>query len=226
FGGVAQKVGKSFDAEFEKLIAELDKDGFVREVTAAASTTTQSRPTISSQSRPTVPAAKAPAAKDDLDFTTIMPAIKRAPAPAPRPAAPDATAQQRAKEQEAALYKARQEAEAREAEERQRREEEDRRLKEKEDAARRAREEEEVRAHQAREMEEARVRAGQRKREQEDERARKAGLETQMRLPTQPPSDAAKASGGSLDALMADLDSFSQREDEERQARQADDRKL
>src|SRR5947208_1499024 len=60
-GEVAQKVGKSFDAEFEKLIAQLDQDGFVREVTAAASTTTQSRPTISSQSRPTVPAAKAPA---------------------------------------------------------------------------------------------------------------------------------------------------------------------
>src|SRR2546423_7477042 len=77
-GEVAQKVGKSFDAEFEKLIAQLDKDGFVREVTAgAAASSTQSRPTVSSQSRPTVPAAKAPAPKggaDDLDFTTIMPA--------------------------------------------------------------------------------------------------------------------------------------------------------
>ncbi len=119
-GEVAQKVGKSFDAEFEKLIAQLDKDGFVREVAAAAS---------SSQSRPAVatvkPGAKAPAAKasssssggaDDLDFTTIMPAIK----PAARPLAPAAApskaqvsdAALRAKEQESALYKARQEAEA------------------------------------------------------------------------------------------------------------------
>ena len=47
-GEVAQKVGKSFDAEFEKLITQLDKDGFVREVAAgaAASSTTQSRPVL------------------------------------------------------------------------------------------------------------------------------------------------------------------------------------
>ena len=54
-GEVAQKVGKSFDAEFEKLIAQLDKDGFVREVAAAASS-------AASQSRPAVAAAK-PSAK-------------------------------------------------------------------------------------------------------------------------------------------------------------------
>jgi hypothetical protein len=119
-GEVAHKVGKSFDAEFEKLIAQLDKDGFVREVAAAAASSSQSRPAV-----PTVrPGAKAPAAKassssggaDDLDFTTIMPAIK----PAARPLAPAAApskaqvsdAALRAKEQESALYKARQEAEA------------------------------------------------------------------------------------------------------------------
>jgi hypothetical protein len=120
-GEVAQKVGKSFDAEFEKLIAQLDKDGFVREVTAAAPSSSQSRPAV-----PTVkPGAKAHAARasstssggaDDLDFTTIMPAIK----PAARPLAPAAApskaqvsdAALRAKEQESALYKARQEAEA------------------------------------------------------------------------------------------------------------------
>jgi actin-related protein len=118
-GEVAQKVGKSFDAEFEKLIAQLDKDGFVREVSAAAASSSQSRPAV-----PAVkPGAKAPAARssssggaDDLDFTTIMPAIK----PAARPLAPAAApskaqvsdAALRAKEQESALYKARQEAEA------------------------------------------------------------------------------------------------------------------
>src|SRR4051812_50040612 len=31
---VAQKVGKPFDAAFEKLITQLDKDGFIREVSA------------------------------------------------------------------------------------------------------------------------------------------------------------------------------------------------
>src|ERR1044071_4809208 len=59
-GEVAQKVGKSFDAEFEKLIAQLDKDGLGRGAGAAA-------PPGASQSRPGVapakPAAKAPAAK-------------------------------------------------------------------------------------------------------------------------------------------------------------------
>src|SRR5919108_1724824 len=99
-GEVAQKVGKSFDAEFEKLITQLDKDGFVREVTAGSSTTSQAIPVIK-------PAAKAAGGANDLDFTGIMPALKRAPpAPAapPRPAKPDAT-----KLQEQALYKARQE---------------------------------------------------------------------------------------------------------------------
>jgi len=376
---VAQKVGKSFDAEFEKLISQLDKEGFVREVAAgaAAASSTQSRPAV-----PTVkqPAARAPAAKaasaaggDDLDFTSIMPAIKRAPAAAPPPKAapptqPDMAAQQRAKEQEAALYKARKEAEARaqaerdrmrqemeakaraeaeakiraetekkvreevsakvkadaeaktkaardavvmriaaeaqakidaerrvreeserkakedaekarreaeelrqkldeerkareaaelkrreeeerrrqeeeerrgreeaerqlrEAEERQRREEEDRRLQEKEEAARRAREEEAVRAHQAREMEEARARARQRAREPDEERPRRAEDETRLRQQALPaaarPAEPSKETGGSLDALMADLDSFSQREEEERAAREEVDRKL
>ena len=113
---VAQKVGKSFDAEFEKLIAMLDKEGFVREVAAAAAASTPSRPAV--------PPARAPAAKpaapassggaDDLDFTSIMPAIKPGTrTPPSKPAPPDPTATQRAKEQESALYKARQEAEAR-----------------------------------------------------------------------------------------------------------------
>src|SRR4051812_31249626 len=58
-GEVAQKVGKSFDAEFEKLIPQLDKDGFVREVTAAAPSSSQSRPAVATVK----PAARAPAAK-------------------------------------------------------------------------------------------------------------------------------------------------------------------
>src|ERR1041384_3790035 len=132
-GGGAEKVGKSFGGEFEKLIAQLDKDGFVREVAAGASSS------AASQSRPAMqavkPSAKAPAAKasstssggaDDLDFTTIMPAIKpTAKAGVPKAAAAPSAAQvsdaaQRAKEQESALYKARQEAEAKQQAERDR----------------------------------------------------------------------------------------------------------
>jgi len=414
-GEVAQKVGKSFDAEFEKLIAQLDKDGFVREVTGAAPSSSQSRPAVAAVK----PAAKASAAKassssggaDDLDFTTIMPAIK----PAARPLAPAAApskaqvsdAALRAKEQESALYKARQEAEAkaqaerervkqeaeakaraeaeakarqdaenrlreeaigrakaaaeaqvkaarakaeaeahakleaerkvreeverkvreeaeralreaealrqrleeerkaredverkrreeeerrrkeeeerrareeaerrareeaerkrreeeerkrreeeekkrraeeerrveeearrlreeieakaREAAERARREEEDRLMREKEEQVRRAKEAEEARMLQARAMEEARLRVRQRERERDPEEKRgrsKSKDETRLAQPTLPAA-AAPAGGGSLDALMADLDSFSQREEEERQAREVSDR--
>jgi hypothetical protein len=372
-GEVATKVGKSFDPAFQQLIMQLDKDGFVREVTAVASSS-QSRPAIAA--KPSAPAAKAPtpaakgpapaikapAAKapppssssgDDLDFTTIMPVIKpgasrpAAPPPPPKPA--DASTQ-RAKVQESALYKAREEAEmrahaererirveveakarteteakvraetekkvreeaearlkaeaeakakaardakieierkareeverrakeetekarreaeelrqrldeerkAREAEERKRKEEEERRPKEederrareeaerkvREEAERQLREEEEARARTKREEEEARARtqreeeeaqAALRAIEQDMARARKAQAETRTRQPSleaspnPPPEPAAppKGGAGSLDALMADLDSFSNREEEERQAREAADR--
>src|SRR5512145_2422655 len=120
-GEVADKVGKGFDGAFELLIAQLDKDGFVREVAAGAS---------SSQSRPTVatvkPAAKAPASKgssgggaNDLDFTTVMPALK----PAGRPAAAASStpaSKSNTSQQESALIKARQEAEAKAQAERER----------------------------------------------------------------------------------------------------------
>src|ERR1041384_3534894 len=101
-GEVAQKVGKSFDGEFEKLIAQLDKDGFVREVAAGASSS------AASQSRPAMQAVR-----------------PRAKAGVPKAAAPPSAAQvsdaaQRAKEQESALYKARQEAEAKQQAERDR----------------------------------------------------------------------------------------------------------
>src|ERR687895_597135 len=74
-GEVAQKVGKSFDGAFQQLIAQLDKEGFIREVTAgaAASSTSQSKPTIPVARPAAAPAAKpaaapAPAAGgDDLD---------------------------------------------------------------------------------------------------------------------------------------------------------------
>ena len=345
-GEVAQKVGKSFDPAFEQLIRQLDKDGFVREVTAGGSST---------QPRPAAPAAKAPAPSRpaptpsrpastpsrpapppssdggaDLDFTTIMPVVKPA---APKPQQPVVDA--RAKAQESALFKAREEAEARaqverertrlelegkaraeaeakirvetekkvreeaearlkteaeakakaardaalriaaeakakaeeverkakeeaekarkEAEELRQKLEEERKAREDDERKRREQEEQAERARQAaeqarREREanemQARQAIEQARREQEDrllrekeeeasrlreeERARKAQQETRPRQPTIPkePEPAARPSGGSLDALMADLDSFSQREEEERETREAADRKV
>src|SRR5213083_3009512 len=86
---VAQKVGKPFDAAFESLITKLDKDGFVREVSAGAAT--------AAPKLPPKPAPK-PAAGggDTLDFSSI------APSPKPAAAAPS----------QSALNKAREEAEA------------------------------------------------------------------------------------------------------------------
>src|SRR4051812_50190281 len=41
---VAQKVGKSFDAGFQKLIGQLDKDGFIREISAGAAAAGAAKP--------------------------------------------------------------------------------------------------------------------------------------------------------------------------------------
>src|SRR5205807_3420950 len=57
---VAQKVGKSFDAAFQALITKLDKDGFVREVSAGAAAAQPAAPKPAAA--PPKPAAK-PAAK-------------------------------------------------------------------------------------------------------------------------------------------------------------------
>ncbi|MGQ0543753.1 MAG: hypothetical protein ACT4P3_00255 [Betaproteobacteria bacterium] len=123
---VAQKVGKAFDQTFQQLIIKLDKDGFIREVSAgtAAPAGAAAKPT------PAKPAAKAAAPADpasDLDFSMLGGPSKPAPAapkaaparpaaPPPQPAAPPPPP----KEQESALFKARQDAEAKAQAERER----------------------------------------------------------------------------------------------------------
>jgi len=109
---VAEKVGKTFDPAFEALITQLDKDGFVREVSPGAA---PAAPKPAAGAKP----AGAPAPGSDLDFTTIMASPVKQAAPKP-PAGPSpeelkakADAAKRAKEQEMALMRARQEAEAR-----------------------------------------------------------------------------------------------------------------
>src|SRR6202165_2738843 len=126
-GDVAQKCGRPFDNEFQRLIVQLDKDGFIREVSAGAA----------ASAAPARAGAK-PAAKPDtaidLDFSSLAssqkantaPKATAPPAPPPPPKVPavdlaaKAAADRRAKEQESALHRARQEAEEKAQAERER----------------------------------------------------------------------------------------------------------
>jgi len=228
-GEVAQKVGKGFDAEFEKLINQLDKDGFVREVAAGASSS-QSRPAV-----PTVkPGAKAPAAKaspassggaDDLDFTTIMPAIKPAPR-GPAPAATPSRAQQsdaalRAKEQESALYKARQEAEAKAQAERDR-------LKQEAEAKARAEAEAKARAEADSRVREQAIAKAKAEAEEKSKAARakiEAEIQAKLEAERKVRDEAARKVREEAEKAQREAEALRQRLEEERKAREAEERK-
>jgi len=121
---VAQKSGNEYDAEFQRLIIQLDKDGFIREVSSGAA------------AGPAAAAAKPAGKLDtaiDLDFSSLASSQKAntapqptrpPPPPAPRAPAVDmaakAAAERRAKEQESALHRARKEAEEKAGAERER----------------------------------------------------------------------------------------------------------
>src|SRR5712671_4359640 len=62
---VAERVGKTFDGGFEKTIRQLERDGFVREVSAGAP---GAKP---GAARPAAPAKPGAAADDELDFTSV-----------------------------------------------------------------------------------------------------------------------------------------------------------
>ena len=137
---VAEKVGKTFDADFAKLINTLDKGGFIREVSAGTAAPVP-RPGAKPAPKPapTVPMDEA----SDLDFTTAL-SMPRGKAPPPPQAPPRATppppkhtvtipppppppsaaekakAEKVAKEQQDAFAKAREEAERKAAAERER----------------------------------------------------------------------------------------------------------
>jgi hypothetical protein len=120
---VAQKSGNAYDADFQRLIIQLDKDGFIREVSSGAG------------AGPAAGAAKPAGKLDtaiDLDFSSLASSQKANTAPqptAPPPPAPKApavdmaakaAAERRAKEQESALHRARKEAEEKAQAERER----------------------------------------------------------------------------------------------------------
>src|SRR3979490_671734 len=109
---VAQKSGNEYDADFQRLIVQLDKDGFIREVSSGAA------------AGPAAGAAKPAGKLDtaiDLDFSCLAasqkantaphPTAPPPPPPAPKAPAVDmatkAAAERRAKEQEAGLHYAR-----------------------------------------------------------------------------------------------------------------------
>ena len=88
-----------------------------------------------------------------------------------------------------------------------------------EEAERKARAEQEAQMRRAREEAERKRAAAARKREEAE--ARKGEPLPEIMPPAPPPQAApAKAGGDGLDALMADLDSFTQREDEDRKSRE------
>src|SRR5215210_2625295 len=66
---VAQKVGKAFDAAFQSLITQLDRDGFIREVSAGAgaAAASGSRPMAAKPAARPTPAPSADLGAD-LDF--------------------------------------------------------------------------------------------------------------------------------------------------------------
>src|SRR5688572_9796279 len=81
---VAEKVGKSFDAAFEKLIEALDKGGFIRQVTPGTAAPAP-RPGAKPAAKPAPTAPKGDAS--DLDFTTAL-SMPRGKAPPPPQAPP------------------------------------------------------------------------------------------------------------------------------------------
>jgi hypothetical protein len=112
---VAERAGKAFDAKFEQLIGQLDKDGFIRQVSAGAPAPTTARPGAAA-AKPAAPAAKG----EDLDFTIAMPIPKMAPPKPPQAAPAPPVAPQMAQSNAAAFAKAREEAEEKAAKERDR----------------------------------------------------------------------------------------------------------
>ena len=116
---VQGKFDKLTPVKFDALIQQLDKDGFIREVSSGS----QSAP----PPRQAAPAAKAPPkaapppadeGSDGLDFTQFTTAVPKPPSGAPKAAPVDlaaaarAEAERRAKEQQSVDFRVRQEAEA------------------------------------------------------------------------------------------------------------------
>src|SRR5438132_8127112 len=86
---VAQRLDREFDATFEQVIVQLDKDGFIREVSAGGAPAAAAKPPAAARPAPAKPSPPPPpapaAAGPDLDFSDFL-----TPTPPPKPAAPPA----------------------------------------------------------------------------------------------------------------------------------------
>ena len=121
---VAERVGKPFDAKFEQLITQLDRDGYIREV-SSGTPSVQGKPAAAkpaaAPAKPAASGAGGGGGGADLDFTISIPA---APAPKAPPKAATMTAAAAAKAEsdkkvaEDAMTRARREAEERQQRER------------------------------------------------------------------------------------------------------------
>src|SRR3954467_5359204 len=199
-GEVAQKVGKTFDAGFQSLISQLDKNGFVREVSSGAA---PAKPAVSPPSRP--PAAKPaarPAGHDgggDLDFSSLGKASSPRPAAKPTPSP---------MEQTSALAKAREEAEAKAAADRERL---------KKDAETKARIEMEAKA---RAEAEARVKADEAKAKVDAEAKVKAAREAALRAASEAKAKAEAEAKVRIEAERKAREETERRLEAERKARE------
>ena len=217
---VAQKVGRTYDTAFQSLIQQLDKDGFVREVSAGVASAAPAAPASRPGAAPAKPAARPSGPVDpasDLDFSSLGGSSKPAAAPRPaaappRPAAPPPQPSpqqaQQAKAQQSALDKAREEAEAKAAEQRER--------------VKREAEE------KAKAEIEARLRADAEKRMKDEAEARaKADAEAKVRAAREAAVRAAAEAKAKADAeAKAKLEAERKRVEEERKAREEMERRL
>ena len=227
---VADRVGKPYDAKFQQLIVQLEKDGYIREVSAGAAPAAKpsaARPAAAA-AKP-APAAPAAAAGPDLDFTIAIPA---SPPPKPKIAAApqmDAAAKARAetekRAQEDNMARARREAEERAQKERDR-------VKAEAEAKIRAETEAKMRtdaAEKVRADAEAKARA-------EAEAKVKAAHEAAMRIAAEAKAKAEAEMRAKLEAERAriqaeaerarrEAEELRQRLEEERKAREAEERK-
>ena len=232
---VADRVGKPFDNPFQRLILQLERDGYIREVSAGAAPAAAPARPGAAPTRPPAPVAKpaasaAPASGgSDLDFTIAIPASpppkpKMAPAPLVDPAT-KARAENEKKAQEDNMARARREAEERAQKERDR-------VKTEAEAKVRAETEATLRTQaveKAKSDAEAKVRA-------EAEAKIKAVRDAAARVAAEAKAKAEAEMQAKLDAERArireeadkalrEAETLRQRLDEERKAREAEERK-
>jgi hypothetical protein len=222
---VAQKVGKTFDSAFQDLVAKLDKDGFVREVSPGAAAPSAAKPGAKPAAKPGAkPAAPEPSG-GDLDFSSLgTPSTSRPAPPPPRPAAPppkpaapprpDPAADAAAKAQQSALQKAREEAEAKAAAERDR-------VKAEAEAKMRSEMESKARADAEKKMKEE----AERRAKDEAEAKVKAAREAAARAAAEAKAKADAEAKAKIEAERKAREETERRLEQERRAREEAERK-